>query len=78
MKTSKLIFFVMVSVLSLNEVQRGGLVAVLEFYNYQPELQPNRITDNEVKKKRRLAFRQPELLLIANKKMRIICEPAYQ
>jgi len=36
-----------------------------------PELKPNKITDDEGKNKSSIELRQTELLLIANKKMRI-------
>jgi hypothetical protein len=44
---------------------------VLAFITSSPELKPNRITDDEVKNKSSIEFGQPELLLIANKKMKI-------
>ena len=43
----------------------------MAFILSSPELKPNRITDNEDKKKSSIEFSQPELLLIADKKMRI-------
>jgi hypothetical protein len=52
-------------------VQRTGLAAVLDLYSSSPELKPNRITDDEVKNKSSIELRLTELLLIANKKMRI-------
>ena len=44
---------------------------MLEFIMSSPELQPNRITDDEVKNKSSTELRLTEPLLIANKKMRI-------
>ena len=44
---------------------------MLVFIMSSPELEPNRITDDEVKNKSSIELRLPELLLIANKKMRI-------
>jgi len=48
-----------------------GLLLCWNFIMSSPELQPNRITDDEVKNKCSIEFRLPKLLLIANKKMRI-------
>jgi hypothetical protein len=44
---------------------------VLEFLTSSPELKPNRITDDEDKNKSSIELRLTELLLIANKKLRI-------
>ena len=44
---------------------------MLEFIMSSPELQPNKITDDEDKNKSSIELRLTELLLIANKKMRI-------
>ena len=53
------------------QTQRAGLAAVLEFIMSRPELQPNKITDDEVKNKSSIELRLTEPMLIANKKMRI-------
>jgi hypothetical protein len=44
---------------------------VLALITSSPELKPNRITDDEDKNKSLIELRLTELLLIANKKMRI-------
>jgi hypothetical protein len=51
--------------------QRSGLAAVLEFLMSCQELLPNKINNDEVKNKSSIELRLTELLLIANKKMRI-------
>jgi hypothetical protein len=48
-----------------------GLLLCWNFIMSSPELKPNKITDDEVKNKSRIELRLTELLLIANKKMRI-------
>jgi hypothetical protein len=50
--------------------QRPGLAFVLEFITSSPELQPNKITDDEVKNKSTIELRLAEPMLLANKKMR--------
>lgn len=54
-----------------NCYQRTELAAVLAFIFVSPELKPNRIADFEDKNESRIELRLTELLLIANKKMRI-------
>lgn len=48
-----------------------GLLLCWNFITSSPELKPNKITDDEVKNKSSIELRLTELLLIANKKMRI-------
>lgn len=44
---------------------------MLEFIMSSPELQPNKITDDEVRNKSSIELGLSELMLIANKKMKI-------
>ena len=46
-----------------------GFLLCWYFIMSSPELKPNRINDDEVKNKSSIEFGQPELLLIANKRI---------
>ena len=48
-----------------------GLLLCWNFIMSSPELKPNKINNDEVKNKSSIELRLTELLLIANKKMRI-------
>jgi len=52
-------------------VQRSGLAALMEFILSSPELQTNKITDDEVKTKNSIELRLTETLLIVYKEIRI-------